>query len=190
MLIVDEASMVHLEMMASLLDALPPGATPDSAGRQGPAGVGGGGRRAGRPVPRGPGRQLQRRHGRLCAGGQRRDHPGRLPGPGGRAGAADRHAAPQPPLRRPDRPTGAGRQRRRRRAPEAVLREGGVLRWIEHAHQHHVVQLGADGYAPYLGMIGDGPGMQVHEHWVRSVLHSFEAFRILCAVRDGEWGVA
>ena len=29
-----------------------------------------------------------------------------------------------------------------------------------------------------------------HDDWVRTVLHSFEAFRILCAVRDGEWGVA
>jgi exodeoxyribonuclease V alpha subunit len=73
---------------------------------------------------------------------------------------------------------------------EAVLREGGVLHWIEHAHQHHVVQLAADGYAAYLGLIAAGPGSGVHAHWVRSVLHSFEAFRILCAVREGEWGVA
>jgi exodeoxyribonuclease V alpha subunit len=72
---------------------------------------------------------------------------------------------------------------------EAVLRAGGELRWIEHAHQHHVVQLAADGYAGYLGLIGAGPGQIEHLDWVRSVLAAFEAFRILCAVREGEWGV-
>ena len=51
-LIVDEASMIHLEMMAALLEALPAQGAADPARRQGPAGVGGGGRRAGRPVPR------------------------------------------------------------------------------------------------------------------------------------------
>ena len=45
--IVDEASMVHLEMMAALLDALPPRRACDSARRQGPARLGGGRRRAG-----------------------------------------------------------------------------------------------------------------------------------------------
>ena len=75
-LIVDEASMVHLEMMAALLDALPPTRDADPAGRQGPAGVGGGGRGAGRPVPRRPGRRLRRETAGLCARGQRR---GRFP---------------------------------------------------------------------------------------------------------------
>jgi exodeoxyribonuclease V alpha subunit len=73
---------------------------------------------------------------------------------------------------------------------EEVLRAGGELRWIEHAHQHHVVQLAADGYAGYLGLISAGAGQCGHADWVRSVLLSFEAFRILCAVREGEWGVS
>jgi exodeoxyribonuclease V alpha subunit len=30
----------------------------------------------------------------------------------------------------------------------------------------------------------------VHLAWVKSVLTSFETFRVLCAVRDGEWGVS
>jgi exodeoxyribonuclease V alpha subunit len=30
---------------------------------------------------------------------------------------------------------------------------------------------------------------RAHEDWVRAVLQRFEAFRILCAVREGEWGV-
>ena len=29
-----------------------------------------------------------------------------------------------------------------------------------------------------------------HEAWVRSVLQAFDRFRVLCAVREGEWGVA
>ncbi len=71
---------------------------------------------------------------------------------------------------------------------QQVLREGGALRWLEQAHPHHVVQLGAEGYTEYLRMVGRGADDD-HDGWVRSVLHSFEAFRILCAVREGEWGV-
>jgi exodeoxyribonuclease V alpha subunit len=29
-----------------------------------------------------------------------------------------------------------------------------------------------------------------HDTWVRQVLTAFERFRVLCAVRDGDWGVA
>ncbi len=50
-LIVDEASMVHLEMMSALLEALPPTAAADFAGRQRPAGLGGSRCSAGRSVP-------------------------------------------------------------------------------------------------------------------------------------------
>ncbi|MES2901829.1 MAG: exodeoxyribonuclease V subunit alpha [Pseudomonadota bacterium] len=75
-------------------------------------------------------------------------------------------------------------------AAEAVLRGGGdgSLHWTERAHQHHAVQLALEGYAPYLALIR-AAGQGEHDDWVREVLHSFEAFRILCAVREGEWGV-
>jgi exodeoxyribonuclease V alpha subunit len=76
-----------------------------------------------------------------------------------------------------------------------VLRTGGQdgemrgqVSWIEHAHQHHVIQLAGDGYRPYLELLRAGAGGE-HEDWVRAVLQRFEAFRILCAVREGEWGV-
>ncbi len=74
---------------------------------------------------------------------------------------------------------------------ESVLRSGGdgALRWSERAHQHQVVQLAMEGYAPYLGLV-DSLEAAEHEESVRQILHRFEAFRILCAVRDGEWGVA
>jgi len=75
-------------------------------------------------------------------------------------------------------------------AAEAVLRAGGAdVRWLEHAHQHQVVQLAADGYGAYLQLIARGEGAGGHEAWVKAVLHSFEAFRILCAVREGDWGL-
>jgi exodeoxyribonuclease V alpha subunit len=67
---------------------------------------------------------------------------------------------------------------------EQVLRAGGdAVRWIEHAQQHHVLQLALDGYRAYLEQVRDGDS-------AGSVLQSFESFRLLCAVRDGEWGVS
>jgi exodeoxyribonuclease V alpha subunit len=73
---------------------------------------------------------------------------------------------------------------------EAVLRAGlDEVRWIERAQQQHVLQLAASGYGPYLALLAQGPQGE-HEAWVRAVLQRFEAFRILCAVREGEWGVA
>ena len=54
--------------------------------------------------------------------------------------------------------------------------------------------LGAAGrpsYANYLHLMQTGPagqGTQAHAHWVSSVLKAFERFRILCAVHQGDWG--
>jgi exodeoxyribonuclease V alpha subunit len=54
--------------------------------------------------------------------------------------------------------------------------------------------LGASGkpsYADYLRLMQPGPAGQdseAHSAWVRSVLKAFERFRILCAVHQGEWG--
>lgn len=47
------------------------------------------------------------------------------------------------------------------------------------------------GYADCLRLMQHGPagqGEQAHTHWVRSVLEAFDRFRILCAVHHGEWG--
>ncbi len=46
------------------------------------------------------------------------------------------------------------------------------------------------GYAPYLAAAARRRQCARHEDWVRPCCISFETFRILCAVRDGEWGVA
>ena len=61
-----------------------------------------------------------------------------------------------------------------------------------------VLALGAAGkpsYADYLRLLQNGPagqGAEVssesHAHWVANVLKAFERFRILCAVHQGDWG--
>jgi exodeoxyribonuclease V alpha subunit len=72
---------------------------------------------------------------------------------------------------------------------EAVLRSAeGPVRWMENAQPAQAVALGVAGYRPYLELLKAGQ-VGGHEAWVRSVLQQFEAFRILCAVRAGEWGV-
>lgn len=56
--------------------------------------------------------------------------------------------------------------------------------------------LGASGqhsYRDYLQCLRQGPEGQsedAHAGWVRSVLRAFDRFRILCAVHQGEWGTA
>jgi exodeoxyribonuclease V alpha subunit len=192
-LIVDEASMVHLEMMASLLDALPAGATlillgdkdqlasveagavlgdlchDAQAGRYDADTLDYVQAASGEAIPEafiGDGGPLAQQTVMLR-------HSRRFGGPIGKlalavnAGDVDGAAAAL-------------------RAPDA----SGVLRWIDHAHQHHVIQLAIDGYRPYLELLRAGSGgYDVHEDWVRAVLQRFEAFRVLCAVREGEWGV-
>lgn len=192
-LIVDEASMVHLEMMASLLDALPAGAMLVLLGDKDQlASV-----EAGAVL------------GDLCHDAQRggysvetADYVRRASGeelPAEFLGSAGPLAQQTVMLRHSRRfggPIGqlalavnAGDAD----GAEAVLRSGDnaeQVRRIEHAHQHHVVNLALEGYQPYLELLVDRPENSTHEDWVRSVLGRFEAFRILCAVREGEWGVS
>lgn len=50
---------------------------------------------------------------------------------------------------------------------------------------------GQASYADYLHLmrkVPSGQDAEVHAHWVRSVLKAFERFRILCAVHQGDWG--
>ena len=73
----------------------------------------------------------------------------------------------------------------------------GQVAWIEPAQPSALLQLAwsgragaGGGYRDYLALVKAGPGAQEHPVWVRQVLLVFQSFRILCAVRDGEWGVA
>ncbi|MDD2546881.1 MAG: exodeoxyribonuclease V subunit alpha [Burkholderiaceae bacterium] len=48
-------------------------------------------------------------------------------------------------------------------------------------------------YADYLRLVKAGPGQEspadrAHADWARAVLQAFERFRILCAVHEGPWG--
>ncbi|WP_353238105.1 exodeoxyribonuclease V subunit alpha [Limnohabitans sp.] len=50
---------------------------------------------------------------------------------------------------------------------------------------------GKPSYANYLHLMRTGPagqGAEAHTSWVSSVLKAFERFRILCAVHQGDWG--
>ena len=188
-LIVDEASMVHLEMMAALLDALPPAATLILLGDKDQlASV-----EAGAVL------------GDLCHAAESgaytaatlayvQDAAGETVPPSfaGSGGALAQQTVMLRHSRRFSGPIGqlalavnAGDVER----AHALLRANAPeVRWIEHAQQSQLVQLAVTGYQPYLELVAAGPGA-VHDDWVCSVLRSFEAFRVLCAVRDGEWGV-
>jgi exodeoxyribonuclease V alpha subunit len=188
-LIVDEASMVHLEMMASLLDALPPTATLVLLGDKDQlASV-----EAGAVL------------GDLCHDAQAGNYSGatldyvraasgeEIPEAFlGAGGALAQQTVMLRHSRRFGGPIGqlalavnAGDTAR----AEQVLRCGiDAVRWIEHAQQQHVLQLATAGYRPCLDLLAQGPAGE-HEDWVRAVLQRFEGFRILCAVREGEWGV-
>lgn len=194
-LIVDEASMVHLEMMACLLDALPAGATLILLGDKDQlasveagavlgdlchdAQAGGYSRATADYVLEASGEELPPEFlgsaGPLAQQTVMLRHSRRFGGPIGQLALA----------------VNAGDTE----TAEAVLRAGGEggLRWIEGAHQHQVVSLALSGYQAYLELLRAGPDGghedRVHEGWVRQVLQRFEAFRILCAVREGEWGV-
>jgi len=187
-LIVDEASMVHLEMMASLLDALPAGATLILLGDKDQlASV-----EAGAVL------------GDLCHDAQAGRYDGEtleyvqaasgetIPTDFvGDGGALAQQTVMLRHSRRFGGPIGQlalAVNRGDVDAAVAVLREGGPVRWIEHAQQQHAIVLAGDGYRPYLELLKAGPD-GVHGDWVRAVLQRFEAFRILCAVREGEWGV-
>lgn len=77
--------------------------------------------------------------------------------------------------------------------------ENPMLAWPTHIGAHTIVDLaragraGAEGgYRPYLELLAQQPSgkdVALYEAWVRSVLQAFERFRVLCALREGEWGV-
>jgi exodeoxyribonuclease V alpha subunit len=201
-LIVDEASMVHLEMMAALLAALPPHA---------------------RLVLLGDKDQLASVEagavlGDLCHGAQAgqysqesADYVRQASGqaiPAAMLGAGGELAQQTVMLRKSRRfggPIGKLAQAVNggdALAASACLREaeGQVLCWMEQAGQEALLRLALDGrpgaeggYRPYLELLraapaGGDPGQ--HAEWAGRVLAAFEQFRLLCAVREGEWGVA
>ena len=74
------------------------------------------------------------------------------------------------------------------------------LRWLDTSAPSAVVRLAVQGrpgapggYGAYLQALQQRPASDdraSHEAWAVSVLSAFERFRVLCAVHDGEWGTA
>jgi exodeoxyribonuclease V alpha subunit len=197
-LIVDEASMVHLEMMASLLDALPPHAILILLGDKDQLASVEAGAVLGdlcHDAQAGGYSQATLDYARAASGQQ---VPAEF---GGAGGALAQQTVMLRHSHRFSGPIGALATAVNAGAAQDALDclhgdSGGKLAWIEPAQQNDVLQLalggraGAPGgYRPYLEMLAasvDGDG---HEDWAREVLLAFESFRILCAVREGEWGV-
>ncbi len=211
-LIVDEASMVHLEMMSALLDALPPHA---------------------RLILLGDKDQLASVEagavlGDLCRDARAGEYSGEtaeyvleIAGetiPTGYRAVADAPALAQQ--------TTMLRQSRRFGGPigqlatavnegdastaiallrESVARDGDAseIAFQEGGPAAQVISLALQGmggsasYAAYAHELARWPLLaaagdlnNVHPAWVKDVLSAFDRFRLLCAVRDGDWGVS
>jgi exodeoxyribonuclease V alpha subunit len=70
--------------------------------------------------------------------------------------------------------------------------------WLTQATPAAVLDLAArgrpgagGGYRPYLDLLRHRPAeAEAQDDWVRAVMRAFDGFRVLCAVREGEWGVS
>lgn len=189
-LIVDEASMVHLEMMAALLGALPARATLILLGDKDQLASVEAGAVLGdlcHDAQAGNYSAATLDYAQAASGESIPEHFAGAGGPLAQQTVMLRHS------RRFSGPIGqlalavnAGDSS----GADAVLRAGeGPVRWIESAQPAQAVSLGATGYRAYLELVRAGAG-GAYEDWVRQVLQRFEAFRILCAVREGDWGVS
>lgn len=208
-LIVDEASMIHLEMMAALLAALPPGARlvllgdkdqlasveagavlgdlcqDAQAGRYSTSTVDWLARVAGEAVPPAFHAQGQApalaQHITMLRASRRFGGPiGQLAQAVNAGDAARALAVLQGDASGAVAQVGGG-------APEQAVR----LAWPGRA--------GCASYADYARELARWPSVaqaaatpgfeSTHADWVRAVLQAFERFRLLCAVRAGDWGV-
>ena len=207
--IVDEASMIHLEMMAALLEALPPGA---------------------RLILLGDKDQLASVEAGAVLGDLCRDAAA------GRYGQETARyllettglRVPQP-YRSPEEPVPPLaqqivmlRESRRFGGPIGALAlavnagtdpaepgrliagdRSGALFGTEDGRLASVIELAVDGrpgaaasYRDYLELLAQGPARgdadghsDAYAAWATRVLKAFDRFRILCAVREGDWGV-
>jgi exodeoxyribonuclease V alpha subunit len=200
-LVVDEASMVHLEMMADLLEALPPHAMLVLLGDKDQLSS----VEAGAVL------------GDLCEGAEHGCYDPetadyvlhacgeQLPAHMVTAGTALAQSTVM--LRKSRRFGGAiGQLALAVNANHATLAEKiladasqAEVTWVDGARQGDVLNLavkgraGAEGgYASYLKLAKTRPARadeDGHTRWVKSVLQAFDQFRVLCAVRQGDWGV-
>jgi exodeoxyribonuclease V alpha subunit len=200
LLIVDEASMIHLEMMAALLDALPPQARIVLLGDKDQlASVEAGAVLGDLCQGAGLGRYSAETAAYVAAASGQS-----LPAEFVTGGPA---LAQQTVMLRQSRRYGGpiGRLAQAVNAGEAQAATallqaapGGALAWAPSRSAAEVVQLalhgraGAEvGYRAYLELLPLRPAdAAAFAAWVRAVLTAFDRFRVLCAVREGDWGVA
>jgi exodeoxyribonuclease V alpha subunit len=206
-LFVDEASMVHLELMAQLLEALPVGA---------------------RVVLLGDKDQLASVEagavmGDLCQGADRDGNlqagRGDLPAvaawvhqvtgqtlPASSLGSGSALAQQTVVLRHSHRFAGPIGQlalainQGNASAAAGLLRagQGGPLAWLLAPAASALLSVAVHGrtgapggYRAYLELVSHGPAAaDAHPEWARQVLRRFDSFRVLSALRDGPWGVA
>ena len=86
--------------------------------------------------------------------------------------------------------------------PARLLREdaSGALHGVEGGPVAAVIALALGGrrgapacYRDYLELLARGPAgkdAEAHAAWATAILHAFDRFRVLCAVREGDWGMA
>ncbi|MFZ6690061.1 exodeoxyribonuclease V subunit alpha [Undibacterium sp. SXout11W] len=209
-LVVDEASMIHLEMMASLLDALPAntilvllGDKDQLASVEAGAVLGdlcGNAEAGGYSDPSIA--YIQRTAGQFIA-----------PEFYGHAGVISQQTVMLRKSRRFNGPIGALANAVNDGDADAAntcLRTSGpILHWIDHAKPAQLINLALEGragteggYKAYLELLKNCPVQATTqsqdqqsdlEHkfkeWVIAVLRAFDTFRILCAVKEGDWGV-
>jgi exodeoxyribonuclease V alpha subunit len=201
-LIVDEASMVHLEMMAALLDALPEHAMVVLLGDKDQLASVEAGAVLGDMCGQAQDGRYTEDTARYVREASGQDIPVAM------VCGGDALAQQTVMLRRSRRFSGpigalaqavnAGDHAQAARGLRAG--EDQVLAWIEHARQDELLRLALDGragaaggYRQYLELVNAGPAPQdtaQHANWVQAILKAFDAFRVLCAVREGSWGVA
>lgn len=86
-------------------------------------------------------------------------------------------------------------------AASACLRQAAdpAVAWLERASHAQLLNLALEGrmqvdhsYLAYLELLREAPAGNEADRmqWIRAILDAFDRFRILCAVREGEWGVA
>ena len=234
-LVVDEASMVHLEMMAALLDALPPTARvvllgdPDqlasveagavladlcrapAGGRYGPA--------TQRYLRATTGQQIDAasadaaaddsapalarqtvvlRHSRRFGGAIGALALAVKAGDAGAAAAVFKSGSANGSAN--GSASGSGDGSADGSASGSADGQGSAVCWLPRSTPATVLDLARagraaapGGYAPCLALLAQRPaaaaGPRLRDAWVRAVLQAFDRFRVLCAVREGDWGV-
>ncbi|MCP4577064.1 MAG: exodeoxyribonuclease V subunit alpha [Deltaproteobacteria bacterium] len=60
---------------------------------------------------------------------------------------------------------------------------------VNNPDDESLVHLILDGYRPYLDRVRSGPGNDPEDMWLRAVIKDFGGFRLLSPLRKGAWGV-